>query len=170
MALGSVGTNPLMSPPLPEFPNAFDAPHSPPLVDVPLCEFPKPHSSARCLLSRQTLQKRALINPAPVSKQPGEAPQGRLCLESLVGWAVGRLRKPPPPQSAVPRQRWLWVHVRYRDKTAASNSFRQRPSYFHNLLTELKRVLAEATFAVIVWNRRGIVVSLLWCIYPSAGA
>ena len=51
----------------------------------PLPEFPRPYSTARLAFKsslEQPPQKRALIDPGPVSKQLGAAPQGRLCVWS----------------------------------------------------------------------------------------
>ena len=78
----------------------------------PLPEFPRPYSTARRAFQsnlEQPLQKRALINPAPVSKQPGQPPRAAFVC-GVVAPAVGRLRKPPPPVRRPP-QRWLWVQA-----------------------------------------------------------
>ena len=78
--------------------------HEPPEGGSPLPEFPTPTSvqglldcTVLAVKPNLELQKRALINPAPVSKQVGAAPPAPpLCV--VVGCpAVGRLRKLPPP-------------------------------------------------------------------------
>ena len=72
-----------------------------PLRGAPRCpsfQGPTPRRAFQSNLE-QPLQKRALINPAPVSKQPGAAPQGRLCVWSGC------------PGSGRPPQRWLWVQA-----------------------------------------------------------
>ena len=50
----------------------------------------------------QLLQKRALINPAPVSKQPGAAPQGRLYVWSGCPGSGPATQTPSPSPPSPP--------------------------------------------------------------------